>query len=281
MGAFSGRLGLFVSDLDGTLLSDLGAQGCRASERAKAALRGLRERGVVVCLASGRMHESIRAIGAEMGVDGPVISYNGGMVRAADDTVLLSRTLDAEVAAEITALVESRDLPMNYYLDGVLYARRVQPWWDLYQGRTSSPMREVDSLAHLKGGRPHKLLVYASAAEVRALKAEWEPRFAGRCELLITANEYLEFVPLGVDKGPALAALAASLGLGPERVAAAGDGWNDLGMLRWAGLAVAVESGRDEAKACADVIVPGPEHDGLAEFIERRFLAPVGEATHG
>ncbi len=263
---------LFVTDLDGTVLIDQGEAGCHATPRLKAALRALQEQGVTVCLASGRMHESIRHIGAEMGVGGPVISYNGAMLRDQADALLLHHTLEPSLASEIAVLAEQRNLPLNYYLEGVLYARKIQPWWDLYHGRTSSPMRAVESHRDLDGQRPTKLLIHADAAIIRGLRAELEGPLQGRCELVITADEYLEFLPLGADKGHALADLAARLGLGAEQVAAAGDGWNDLGMLLWAGTGIAMANGRPDLHAHAAHVVPGPEEDGLAIWIEERLL---------
>lgn len=264
---------LFATDLDGTVLIDRGQQGCHATPRLKAALRELQDSGVTVCLASGRMHESIRHIGDDMGVGGPVISYNGAMLRGHDDALWFHQTLDADLAAELAALAEGRGLPLNYYLDGVLHARRIQPWWDLYLGRTSSPRREVASYRELAGTRPTKLLIHAEPAQVLALKAELEGPLAGRCDLMITADEYLEFLPVGADKGHALAELAAKLGLQAGQVAAAGDGWNDVGMLRWAGTGIAMASGRADLHAHADHVVPGPEEDGLAIWIEETLLA--------
>src|SRR5665213_651379 len=161
MASFRQSLKLFATDLDGTVLMDRGVEGSHATPRIKAALRALQDSGVVVCLASGRMHESIRAIGAEMGVFGPVISYNGAMLRGPADEIWEQQTLDPALAAEVVAFAESEDLPLNYYLDGVLYARRIQPWWDLYHGRTSSPMRELTSHKALEGSAPFKLLIYA------------------------------------------------------------------------------------------------------------------------
>jgi len=106
---------------------------------------------------------------------------------------------------------------------------------------------------------------------------------AGRCELMITSDEYLEFIPPGADKGHALADLAGRLGLRPAQVAAAGDGWNDLGMLRWAGTRIAVASGREDLKAVATAVVPGPEQDGLAAWIEAQLLSGslAGEDARG
>lgn len=264
---------LFATDLDGTVLIDRGRDGCHATPRLKAALRALQESGVTVCLASGRMHESIRHIGREMGVGGPVISYNGAMLRDSADRVLASHSLPAGLAAEIVELCVQRDLPLNYYLDGVLYARKIQPWWDLYHGRTSSPMQAVEDHRVLDGKRPTKLLIYADAPRIAALKTELLPSMQGRCEVIITADEYLEFIPLGVDKGHALAELAAGLGLTAAEVAAAGDGWNDLGMLSWAGTGIAMANGRADLHAVAAAVVPGPEDEGLAAWIESNLLA--------
>ena len=203
---------LFATDLDGTVLIDRGVEGSHSTPRLKAALRSLQAKGVTVCLASGRMHESIRHIGAEMGIVGPVISYNGAMLRGPADELWSHETLEPDLAAEVVALAEARGLPLNYYLDGVLYARKIQPWWDLYQGRTSSPMQPVESHATLAGRRPTKLLIHTSPRAVLDLRLELEPRLAGRCQLMITADEYLEFIPLKADKGHALADLAARMG---------------------------------------------------------------------
>lgn len=264
---------LFATDLDGTVLIDRGSDGCHATPRLKEALRALERRGVTVCLASGRMHESIRHIGTDMGVGGPVISYNGAMLRGNADELLSHRTLDAALASEVVALAEQRGLPLNYYLGGVLYARKIQPWWDLYHGRTSSPMVAVESHRSLDGNEPTKLLIYAQGPVIAALRNELQAPLAGRCELVITSDEYLEFIPTGADKGHALADLASRLGLHSGQVAAAGDGWNDVGMLRWAGTGIAMASGRPDLHAHADHVVPGPEDDGLAIWIEQELLA--------
>jgi Cof subfamily protein (haloacid dehalogenase superfamily) len=276
-------LRLFVTDLDGTVLVDRGVDGCHATPRMRAALQGLQRSGVAVCLASGRMHESIRHIAQDLGVAGPIISYNGAMLRGPHDELWVHHTLEAGLAAEVVALAESRDLALNYYLDGVLYARKVQPWWDLYHGRTSSPMQPVESLAGFAGRRPTKLLIHTQPAMVLALRAELAPRLAGRCDLMITSDEYLEFIPPGADKGHVLADLAGRLDLKPDQVVAAGDGWNDLGMLRWAGTSIAIASGRDDLKAVATAVVPGPEQDGLAVWIEQYLLSGslAGEDARG
>jgi Cof subfamily protein (haloacid dehalogenase superfamily) len=263
---------LFVTDLDGTVLIDEKEAGCRSTPRLKHALRALEARGTLICLASGRMHESIRIISRDLGVQGPVISYNGAMLRSHDDEMLIHHTLDAEVAAEVVQLAHDRKLPLNFYCDGLLYARKIQPWWDLYQGRSSSPMKPVDSLLPMLGQRPTKLLFCAPAAVILALRDELTPRFAGRATVLITADEYLEIMPLDTDKGHALADLAERLGLSASDVVAAGDGNNDIGMISYAGVGIAISNGREALKQKADVVVGPPEVEGLAIYIEQYLL---------
>jgi Cof subfamily protein (haloacid dehalogenase superfamily) len=263
---------LFTTDLDGTVLIDEKEAGCRSTPRLKQALQALQARGTIVCLASGRMHESIRIIGKDLGVGGPVISYNGAMLRDRSDAMLVHHTLDAALAAEVVELADERQLPLNFYCDGILYARKIQPWWDLYQGRSSSPMKPVDSLLPFRGRRPTKLLFCAPAETILALRDELLPRFAGRATVLITADEYLEVMPLEADKGHALADLTQRLGLRPQDVVAVGDGNNDIGMIDYAGTGIAIANGREALKERADVVVGPPESDGLAEYIEQTLL---------
>jgi hydroxymethylpyrimidine pyrophosphatase-like HAD family hydrolase len=75
-----------------------------------------------------------------------------------------------------------------------------------------------------------------------------------------------------VDKGVALRLLAAELGIPMERVAAIGDSFNDLPLLRAAGFAIAMGSAPDSLKAEADAVVADVEHDGVAEAIDRFVL---------
>ena len=194
------------------------------------------------------------------------------MLRSHSDEMLSHHTLEAAVAAEVLELAHHRNLPLNFYCDGILYARKIQPWWDLYQGRSSSPMQAVDSLLPMVGRRPTKLLFCAPGETILALRDELTPQLAGRATVLITADEYLEVMPLAADKGHALADLAARLGVEPRHVVAAGDGNNDIGMIDYAGVGIAISNGREALKVRADIIVGPPEHEGLSQYIEQNLL---------
>ncbi len=263
---------LFITDLDGTILVDEGEKGCYTPERTARALRALAASGVTVVLASGRMHESIQVIADGLGLKGPIISYNGAMIRMGNGDLLLHHPLDISVAHEVVELAENNDYPLNFYFEGRIYSRRFHPWWDLYEGRTCSPMTEVDSLRPYQGKAPTKLLLMNQPAKIKELEALLKGTHGAKATVLVTADEYLEFMNPLADKGLALRGLAERLGADLADCVACGDGYNDLGMIREVGLGVAVANGRQALKDEADVVVAGPSECGVADFIERELL---------
>ena len=267
---------LFVTDLDGTILVDDGPTGVRLPERTKQALRRLSEQGVVVCLASGRMHESIRIVADSWDFSGPIISYNGAMVRLADGSLLSHDPLDGGVTEAVVAFAEAENLPLNFYSENRIFSRRFHPWWDIYEGRTCSPMQEVASLMPYSRQVATKLLLMSEPALIKALEARFKPRFEGLANVLISADEYLEFMAPQVHKGAALARLAGHLGFSKADIVVAGDGFNDIEMFQEAGCAVAVENARPALRDLAHHVVAGPEAGGVAAFIEDHLLRRHG-----
>jgi Cof subfamily protein (haloacid dehalogenase superfamily) len=272
---------MLVTDLDGTVLMDLGLAGSRASEFTVEVFKKLQKRGVIICLASGRMRESMLKIAAEMGLNGPVISYNGAMISSATGETIYHQPLDTDISDAILELAEKRKLSLNFYSDGILYSKKFQPWWDLYEGRTASPMREVKSLLDLKGKVSTKLLFIAEPTTIKKLKTELSSLYAERANVLVTMDEYLEIMDPLVNKGRALEFLADSLKINLKQIIAAGDGYNDLEMLKAAGFSLAVNNGREELKVVADVLIDPPQKDGLGRYLEKIFNLKILENSHG
>ena len=75
-----------------------------------------------------------------------------------------------------------------------------------------------------------------------------------------------------VDKGTAIRYIATHLGVDADRVMAIGDAPNDVGMIRWAGLGIAVENGWPEVRQAADVVISSNNDDGVAEALDRYIL---------
>lgn len=248
------RFRLAAVDLDDTLLGpDKQISAANAD-----AVHALRARGVQVVLASGRRHENMLRFHRQLGLDGPIVSCNGAQVKETrTDAVLYQSLVPADLAAEILEDGTARGMTQNFYhTDGGLYVRERTPWTDLYASRTASDLTFFGDLTALAGQRPLKIIWVAAPETVDALFPEMVSRFEGRLSLTTTDPEYLEFMALGVSKAVGLKAVADSNGLAPSEVIAFGDGNNDVAMLEWAGLGIAMDHARASAKASADRIAP-------------------------
>lgn len=83
---------------------------------------------------------------------------------------------------------------------------------------------------------------------------------------------FLELVPLGIDKARSLAVLLEKIGITREEMIAMGDGYNDLSMIKYAGLGIAMGNAQEPVKAAADYIAPSNDEDRVAIAVEQHFL---------
>jgi Cof subfamily protein (haloacid dehalogenase superfamily) len=259
---------LAAVDLDDTLLGPDGT----VSPRNAAAVRALSASGVMVVLASGRMHQDTAKYCPTLGLTGPVISYNGAMVRSADGSATYHHVpVLADLASQIVHWAQARGYSVNYYLDDTLYVRQRTPWTDLYTSRTSSVAHEVGDLTQFDGREPTKLIILESPEETDRLLAEFRSRYASSLYITKTKPEYLEFMNRGVSKGKALEALSGRLGIPSAEMVAFGDSYNDVSMLQYAGVGVAMGDGVEEARAAADYVAPPCLEDGFAAAVRHLF----------
>ena len=234
------------------------------------ALRNFHEAGGVFVLASGRMTASIRPWYDRLGIDGPVISYNGGMARdsvAKGSPILLERPLPAQYADALIDYADRHHYHLNYYLDEVLYAKSdplLRPYADIYARQTGSAFHFVRNLDRFRGCEPTKIILItdpSAPGEHNPRRRDeqyqvWLDKWQGQVTIMCTNPEYLEFMHMEANKGAALEAIAAAYGIPREQTAAFGDGDNDAPMLRAAGLGIAVANASQACLEAADVVLP-------------------------
>lgn len=256
---------LAAIDLDDTLL---GPDHLISARNARA-VRALAARGVTCVIASGRMHEATLRFGEELGLDAPVISYNGAMVKQPrTGDVWHHVRVPAGPAAEVVEFCAERGLHLNYYLNDHLYVAQRTSWAELYLKQTGSPMEVAGDLRRFAGSEPTKLILIDSPRTTDVLMERFRQRFGAALYITKTNPEYLEFMNPAASKGAALELVARRLDVPREQVIAFGDGANDLPMIRWAGLGVAMGTAREEVREAADRVAPPYDEDGLGLFIE-------------
>ena len=169
---------LIALDLDGTLLTD----EKRVSPRNRAALAEAAARGVVVALASGRMTACIEPFARELGLDCPIIAYNGALVRGTEASgrpALLHRPLPARYGRELVDYCRGRYL-LNFYLDDRLFAEDrgdLRRFAELYSSRTGAVYEFVPDLRELATAGPTKAIVVTDPPERERLHDEWAARW--------------------------------------------------------------------------------------------------------
>jgi hydroxymethylpyrimidine pyrophosphatase-like HAD family hydrolase len=122
--------------------------------------------------------------------------------------------------------------------------------------------------------RCHKLLIPGDPALLAPLEKLFHSCLGDDVTLFTSKPYFLEILPAGVDKGTALAKIAGFLGLKQEETLAIGDSMNDEGMIRWAGMGVAMINGDKRIKDIADYITEkNNDDDGVADVIEKYILS--------
>jgi Cof subfamily protein (haloacid dehalogenase superfamily) len=248
------RPSLVASDLDGTLLPpDFTVPAAPA-----AAIAALRAAGVPFVICTGRMFQSVRRVAAELGLhDGPVICYQGALVAdLASGEKLLETALEPDMASDVVRTVRELGRHLNAYIDDELVVEDEERWTRFYKDIAGVGCTVVeDLLATVAARAPTKFIVTTDVDDVAVLLPRLQERWAGRLYVTRSQPWFIEITDRRATKSRALEFLRARLGADPRRTVACGDGHNDIDMLRWAALGVAVAESDERVWASADLVV--------------------------
>lgn len=261
---------LVASDLDGTLLPpDLTVDADLA-----AAIGELRAAGVTFVVCTGRMVKSGAAVAESLGAGGGlIVSYSGGVVAdLASGEWLVHLPLETVSALDVVRHARRLGRHLNAFVDDQLYVEQDDRWTEWTTSYLKIDVRVVDDLLELVGERrPTKFVLAADPEVVVGLLPALRARWAGTLNVSRSQPHFIEINDRRASKSGALEWLRTRLeGVGPA--VACGDGLNDLDMLRWADLGVAVAEGDEEVRAAADLVVP---RAGLPGLFRRLGALPI------
>lgn len=262
---------LIAIDVDLTLIGgDL-----KIAERTKAAIRAAVEAGCAVTLASGRMFRATLPFAEELGLDAPLVAYNGALIKTVKTREIIShRPVPLEHAREVIAYARREGLHLNVYMDDTLYVECYDDEALAYMTHCKVEAVAVGDLGAFVDHPPTKLLVVASEEDVDRRLPEFKAHFGDRLQVVRSLPRYVEFTAAGVSKGSALALLTQRLGISREEVMALGDSENDISMLEFAGIGVAVRNAAEDVKNAADYVTDGESGNGVAEAIFQFVIGP-------
>ena len=256
---------LFVSDLDGTMLPS----GDIVSSENIAAVQCAVRAGVTVTIATGRMFEAALPVAEALGVDVPIIAYNGALIKSPSGRIYEEHAIDPMLARDIITFAQARGWYIQSYSGGVLrYAVACEEsrFYENSQKITGKAVGRNGMLAYVTGNC--KLLLVTEGRAVSEARAQMlMDAFGAHIGVTRSADRLVEIVVKGVSKASALTALAAKLGITADETMAIGDAYNDLPMLKAAGKSVAMGNAFPEVKEEADYETLSCTENGLAAAI--------------
>jgi hypothetical protein len=255
---------LLALDLDGTILDMKLNLDPRDVEALHRILRG----GVEVVACTGRPFPGALPWAQRLGLEGPIVCYQGAQIRLLDGEVMLDRGIRHDVAMEVIRYAREGDLHIQAYRDDQLIVERDRPEAHEYASHAGMEIHVVGDLDHAMGPTTPKLVIVAAAEKLEAILPSVRERWKGRLNVATSVPTYLEFTSVESDKASALAFLCERLGVPREQSVAVGDGRNDETMIAWAGLGVAIEGSAPEVVKVADRTISGPGHGGIQQLAD-------------
>ncbi|UNC90785.1 Cof-type HAD-IIB family hydrolase [Candidatus Contubernalis alkaliaceticus] len=261
---------LLALDLDDTLLNEEFV----ISEKNKKAIHEAIRKGVTVTLATGRMFRSTLPYAQQLELDVPLITYHGALVKTArTQEQIFHCPVPLQAALEIIDLLEENGNHLNLYLNDELFVREDNEMIRLYVSIADVDYQSVGNLREFLKVEPTKMTMISS--EEDTIKSYWNlfsQKYKNQLKVVPSKPYFLEITNARATKGQALKALADSLGVKREEVIAIGDSYNDIDMLEYAGLGVAVENAREDVKKAADYITASNINDGVTQVINKYIL---------
>lgn len=266
-------------DIDGTLTNDDKV----ITPRTRDALLKAQEKGVVLVLASGRTATGLSMYAATLDLanhNGVLVCYNGAKsLNCQTGQVYFEQSLTVDQGKRVLEHMKKFDVAPVIDHEEYMYVndafftieRDGKPWHIIeYEGHSNNYLLcEKRDLAATAEWPINKILTAGQPEYLQEVWQEMQAPFEGELSAMFTAPHYFEFTPLGVDKVRALKDTFDVLGIDQSEVMSFGDAQNDLTMIKWAQIGVAMGNAVDEVKAQADYVTGDNNSDGIADALER------------
>lgn len=257
---------LIASDVDGTLVKDSSPY---IYQEMPQAIKALKEKGIIFCVASGRQYYSIRRMFKEVADDIAYIAENGAHLVYQGENLAITSMERSHVEGIVQLYREHRDI------------------CECIVSTPKATLMETDNREFIElirnGYRNHyelvhdvldtqepimKISLYAKGSIRELGENQFIPAWKDKVKATMAGEEWVDFMAQNVDKGNGLRFLVDYFGLTREETLAFGDNDNDIGMLQEAGTSYAVETARDSVKKIADHICPSYGDKGVYQIIK-------------
>ncbi|MBM7602220.1 Cof subfamily protein (haloacid dehalogenase superfamily) [Metabacillus crassostreae] len=263
---------MIVLDLDDTLLRD----DHTISIRTKEALMNAQNNGVKVVLASGRPTYGMKHIAKELALDefgSFILSFNGGkIINCRTNEEMFSSTLTPESIHQLFSISRREGVFIHTYVGDEIITEDENPYTTIESELTGLPIKLVNSFVKEVNEPVVKALMVDHPDKLKLVEEKLQKELDDY-SIMRSKPFFLEFTEKGVTKGTSLDQLIKTCQIKREEVIAIGDSYNDLSMIEFAGLGVAMGNAPDDIKAIANFVTDTNMNDGVAKVVEKFILS--------
>lgn len=267
------RRKMLVLDIDGTLTNSRKEITPRTRER----ILEIQRQGHIVVLASGRPTPGMARMADALELEkygGYLLSFNGARItNRQTGEIVCQNELPGQYIAPLYDFAVAEDIGLvTYASDAIVTGLRHDEYTELESRINGIPIRDVDHFVEYVDFPVNKCLFTAPVDRAPELERRLAAQFVGRLSVYRSEPFFIEVMPLHVDKAASLERLLNRLDMRARDVIACGDGFNDLSMIRFAGLGVAMANAQESVKREADYVTLSNDEDGVAHVIEKFIL---------
>lgn len=267
---------LIALDLDGTLKST----DKRILPKTKAKLQELAKKGVVIVLASGRPTAGLYEEAEELDLGttgGYLLSFNGAkVVNYQTKEVIYQKVYDTKTAYAVYDRAKEYNLAVMTYTDEFIITEDDHDQYVKTESEINRmPIKHVDDFKKAVDFSVNKLLLTGEPEYAGAILDEFKAPYGDSLSIYRSAPFFIEVMAQGIDKAASLQVLIDRLGIKRDEVISFGDGYNDLSMIEFAKMGVAMGNAVTEVKERADYITLSNDEEGIYECLE--MLSEKGE----
>lgn len=264
---------MLVLDLDGTLTNSKK----EITPATKLAIRKIQDLGKHVVLASGRPTPGVLPLAKEINsaaYGGYILSFNGGrIINCRTKEIIYNKILPHEYIAPIYKYASTFNVNMITYSDTEIISAFTPNEETMIEARINKmEVKQVEDFLSFVDFPVNKLLMTGEPELMLQMEKELKTKYHTALNIYRSEPFFLEIMPPQIDKAHSLQKLLTSLGLTANEMICCGDGYNDLTMIEYAGLGVAMANAQPAVLDKADYVTKSNDDDGIIHVIEEFLL---------
>lgn len=259
-------------DIDGTLLNS----NHQITKETKEAIRKVaREKKLHVVLVSARMPKGIVFLQKELGIDGYIICYSGSLILDKDGNIIFNRQIDSKVTDDILRCVNEFNVSINLYKDNRWIIERRDSWSDIESSIVGFEP-EINNFSQIINVNdnigPNKILILGDKDENLKVYKMLKDKFEDCINIYPSKPTYLEIMNKDACKTEAIIQLLKLLDIKQSEVIAIGDNYNDVDMITFAAVGIAMGNAPEEVKKISDYVTATNNENGVAKAVYKYFI---------